>query len=183
MTGEPAEWVAGHTDVRLRPVEESDLDLLARVEVEPELSEPFQWSGFRDPKVHRRRWEQDTYLGSEDGRLVVALPDGTFAGFMAWRLLSHRGPRIAYNIGILLYPEHRGKGLGSAAQCLMADHLFSTTLAGRVEAITGTDNVAEQRALEKAGFQKEGVLRGLGYNRGHYGDGVMYSRIRSDPHP
>jgi len=91
--------------------------------------------------------------------------------------------KVTYTLGIVLYPEFRGQGLGTSVQCLVADYLYSTTLANRVEAITGTYNHAEQRALEKAGFQREGVLRGLGFVRGQYGDGVMYSRLRSDPHP
>jgi [ribosomal protein S5]-alanine N-acetyltransferase len=184
VTGDgPAEWVALHTNVRLRPVEEPDLDLLARLDTEPALSEPFEWRGYRDPKERRRRWERDSYLGSEDALLIVALPDGTFTGIVSWRQLPTSGPRVTYTIGILLFPEYRGQRLGSSAQCLLADQLFSTTLANRVDATTAVDNIAEQKALESAGFQKEGILRGLGYGRGKMGDGVMYSRLRSDPHP
>jgi RimJ/RimL family protein N-acetyltransferase len=93
------------------------------------------------------------------------------------------GPPGCLEIGILLFPEHRGKGLGTAAQRLLADHLFSTTLANRLEATTEIDNVAEQRALEHAGFVREGVLRGRGFGRGKWRDGVMYSRLRDDPAP
>jgi RimJ/RimL family protein N-acetyltransferase len=61
--------------------------------------------------------------------------------------------------------------------------LFSTTLANRLEATTEVDNIAEQRALERAGFVREGVLRGSGFVRGQWRDGVMYSRLRDDPAP
>jgi RimJ/RimL family protein N-acetyltransferase len=65
----------------------------------------------------------------------------------------------------------------------MADYLFSTTPANRLEATTEIDNVAEQRALEEAGFVREGVLRGRGFARGQWRDGVMYARLRDDqPH-
>ena len=50
-------------DIHLRPVEESDLALLERIDKEPALSEPFEWTGFRSPGQRRRRWEQDRYLG------------------------------------------------------------------------------------------------------------------------
>ena len=179
----PAEWMARHQDVRLRPVEEADLGYLGRFSTEPELSEPFEWRGFRDPNEHRRRWEQDSYLGKEDALLIVALPDGAFTGLIVWHLLPSHGPRVVYRIGILLYPEFRGRGLGFSVQCLLADYLFSTTLAERVEAGTDVENVAEQKALEKAGFQREGRLRGGGYGRGRMHDGFLYARIRSDPHP
>ena len=49
--------------VHLRPVEECDLEFLERIDKEPVLSEPFEWTGFRSPGKRRRRWEQDGYLG------------------------------------------------------------------------------------------------------------------------
>jgi RimJ/RimL family protein N-acetyltransferase len=179
----PHVWVTRHADVRLRPVDEQDLALLARIDTEPALTEPFEWRGFRDPKARRRRWEQDSYLGPDDALLIVALPDSTPAGIVSWRTMATSGPRVTYIIGILLMPEHRERGIGSSAQCLVTDHLFCTTLANRVEAGTAVENVAEQRALEKAGFQQEGRLRGGAYLQGRIQDGFLYSRLRSDPHP
>ena len=169
--------------MRLRPVEEPDLEALGRIDTDPATSEPFEWRGFRDPRARRRRWEEDGYLGSEDSLLVVALPDGTFAGIVVWRWISASGPRVCLQIGILLLPEHRGKGLGTSAQRLLADYLFSTTSANRLEATTDVDNVAEHRARERAGFVREDVLRGRGFVRGQWIDGVMYARLRADPAP
>lgn len=50
----------------------------------------------------------------------------------------------------------------------------------RIEAATEVGNVAEQRALEKAGFTREGVLRSTGWWDGAYRDGVWYSMLRTD---
>jgi ribosomal-protein-alanine N-acetyltransferase len=170
--------------VRLRPVEERDLEALERIDTDPAVSEPFEWRGFRDPKARRRRWEADGYLSSDGSLLVIATSDGSFAGFVSWTPILTSGPRDGcFRIGILLFPEHRGKGLGTAVQRLLADYLFSTTLANRLEATTEVDNVAEQRALEHAGFVREGVLRGRGFVRGQWRDGVMYARLRDDPAP
>ena len=41
--------------VRLRPIQETDLDLLSRLDTDPEASQPFEWTGFRDPYARRRR--------------------------------------------------------------------------------------------------------------------------------
>jgi [ribosomal protein S5]-alanine N-acetyltransferase len=182
----PAAWVVHHQNIRLRPVEERDLDLLVRFDIDPALHQPYEWKGYRDPGARRRRWELDGYLGTEDSILVVALPDGTFAGFLgctAIRRSAPTAPTTAYRIGIALLPEYRSQGLGSAAQCLVADHFFWTTLVNRVEAATDLENLAEQRALEKAGFQREGIARGAGYFEGEFRDGVTYARLRSDPYP
>ena len=75
---------------------------------------------------------------------------------------------------------HWGKGLGTAAQRLLAEYLFATTLANRLQAITDVENLPEQRALEGAGFRREGIMRGLTFDRGRWHDGVLYARLRED---
>jgi len=134
--------------VRLRPVEERDLEDLGRIDTDSSVSEPFEWRGFRDPRSRRRRWEEDGYLGDEASLLIVAAPDGAFAGIVSWTQIETSGPRGGcFRIGILLFPQHRGHGVGTSAQRRLADHLFATTLANRLEATTEVDNIAEQRAL------------------------------------
>jgi [ribosomal protein S5]-alanine N-acetyltransferase len=170
--------------VRLRPVEERDLDLLERIDTDPSISEPFEWTGFRNPAERRRRWERDGYLGDLDGLLMVSLLDGVPAGIVIWKVTGGSASHGAcYEIGVLLLPEHRGQGLGTAAQVLLCEHLFANTLANRLEALTEVDNVGEQRALTKAGFSREGLLRGRGFLRGAWRDGYIYSRLRHDPPP
>jgi RimJ/RimL family protein N-acetyltransferase len=71
--------------------------------------------------------------------------------------------------------------VGAAAQRLLADQLLSQSGANRVEADTDVGNIAEQRALERAGFTREGVVRGAQWRRGAWHDRVLYGRLRSDP--
>jgi RimJ/RimL family protein N-acetyltransferase len=51
----------------------------------------------------------------------------------------------------------------------------------RVEASTDIENAAEARALEKAGFRREGVVRGAQFRAGAYHDLVLFGKLRSDP--
>jgi [ribosomal protein S5]-alanine N-acetyltransferase len=170
--------------VHLRPVEERDLEALGQVDTDPAVSAPFEWRGFRDPRARRRRWEEDGYLSDNGSLLVVAASDDAFAGFVSWTPIETSGPRGGcFRIGILLFPQYRGRGVGTAAQRLLADYLFSTTLVHRLEATTEVDNVAEHRALERAGFVREGRLRGRGFVRGEWRDGFLYARLRHDPAP
>lgn len=170
--------------VRLRPVEERDLEALGRLDTDPALSKPFEWTGFRNSRARRRRWEEDGYLGGDSSLLIVALPDSTFAGFVCWWPIRTGGPPEACcEIGILLFPEHRGKGLGAAAQRLLADYLFATTLTNRLQALTDVENIPEQRALERAGFRREGVMRGAAFVVGRWRDVALYARLRHDLAP
>ena len=166
---------------RLRPIEEADLDLLSRLDVDPATSQPVEWNGFRDPGARRRRWEQDGWIGLDSTHLAVVLADGTLAGIVSWRTIKAGGPDGGcLEIGALLFPEHRGRGLGTTAQRLLVEYLFATTLANRVQAITDVENLAEQRVLERIGFSREGVMRGLAFIGGRWRDGVLYARLRGD---
>jgi RimJ/RimL family protein N-acetyltransferase len=169
-------------ELHLRPVAEPDLDMFRRFAVEPGLI-GLDWNGFRDAQAPARRFASDGYLGVEDGRLIVALdPDGVAAGFVSYQAGSYGGSAKHWTIGIVLLPEWRGRGIGGRAQALLCDYLFAHTPAQRIEAGTHPENVAEQRALVKAGFQLEGVIRAAEFRAGQWRDGYLYSRLRDDPY-
>ncbi|MGI3201592.1 GNAT family N-acetyltransferase [Streptomyces sp. GLT-R25] len=73
--------------------------------------------------------------------------------------------------------------MGTRAQRLLVEYLFAHTQVVRIEADTEVENIAEQRALEKAGFTREGVLRSVGFRDGRWRDGVRYSVLRDDVAP
>jgi RimJ/RimL family protein N-acetyltransferase len=82
---------------------------------------------------------------------------------------------------MILLPEARGRGYGTQAHRLLARYLFTHTPVHRIWAGTEVDNIAEQKALERAGFTREGVSRGTGWRGGAWRDGVIYGLLRTDP--
>ena len=160
--------------VRLRPFEETDLWYFDRFANDREFSAPFEWGGFTSPEPWRQRWREERLLGKSPYCLVVAaVADDSFVGCVDWRHDERGGPG-AWEIGILLAPEHRGRGAGSDAQRQLVDYLFSTTPCHRIWAGTEVDNTAEQRALEQAGFVHEGCLRGHHFRDGDWRDSYVY---------
>lgn len=113
---------------------------------------------------------------------VMDTRSGKLLGGVSWHAVDYGGTvsSSAWNIGIGLLPEARGRGVGTLAQRLLVDHLLETTELDRIEASTDVENVAEQRALEKAGFRREGVLRGAQLRGGIRRDLVHYGLVRSD---
>lgn len=51
----------------------------------------------------------------------------------------------------------------------------------RLQALVDVENVASQKVLEKAGFQREGVLRKYVVIKGKSRDMVMFSVLSNDP--
>ena len=128
----------------------------------------------------------------EDPRPVPAWPSpsswltilavGEPVGGLSYRPVSYGGTvgNLAWNLGVGLLPEARGRGIGSAAQRLLAEFLFDSTELDRIEATTDVDNAAEQRALEKAGFTREGVTRAAQLRGGVRRDVVHYGLLREE---
>jgi RimJ/RimL family protein N-acetyltransferase len=113
---------------------------------------------------------------------VLEADTGALLGEVHWHAVDHGGTHgcAAWTIGITLIPEARGRGVGTVAQRLLAEHLFASTELDRVEAVTDVDNAAERRALEKAGFRADGVIRGARVRGGRRRDVVLYGMLRSD---
>ncbi len=84
-------------------------------------------------------------------------------------------------LGLWLAPEARGRGVGARALRLVTDWTFATTAVIRIDSFIMIGNEPSERMVERAGFQREGVLRA--WDLHHDGvpvDCVAYSRLRGD---
>jgi RimJ/RimL family protein N-acetyltransferase len=169
--------VAG--EVALRPVAEADLDLLDQLTQDPEMTGEFGWLGWYKLLRFRQWWAENRLITDDVGILIVAR-GARRLGFVSWYKVPSTPGYYYWNIGIALLPEARGHGYGTRAQQLLARYLFAHTTVERIEAVTETGNLAEQRALDKAGFTREGVHRSMGWRDGAARDGVWYSMLRAD---
>ncbi|WP_232778551.1 GNAT family N-acetyltransferase [Carbonactinospora thermoautotrophica] len=171
-------WPRGRL-VRLRPATLDDDALLADW-----ARARSEWNDFGlSYRSVAERLAEGPLLGERGGMLIVErLNDGRPVGDVSWHPVQY-GPNAesrAWNFGIELIPQARGHGLGTEAQRLLIGWLFATTRVNRIEATTDSANLAEQRALEKAGLRREGVLRGAQYRRGEWRDVVLYAVTRAD---
>lgn len=167
----------------LRPVEPRDVAALTAWVRDPVAAGEHQWFGFRSGHRLEQAVTEGTTITDDSGWLAVVDDSGALLGSVQW-FPRPGGPTPgthAFMIGVLLLPEHRGKGHGSAAQRLLAAYLFDHYPVERVEAGTDVDNVAEQRALDRAGFTQEGRLRRSQWRAGAWHDTFLYSKLRGEP--
>ena len=147
----------------------------------PRYTGEFNDFGLARRKPYLELITKNELIGPNGGTLMVERVAGSRPiGTVSWRQVRY-GPTpesVAWNVGISLIPEMRGAGFGGMAQRLLADYLFATTSVNRIEAGTDVDNLAEQRALEKAGFIRDGVLRGAQHRAGRWHDLAIYSVVR-----
>lgn len=173
--------------VRLRPVEAGDVGWMAEMAADRELIGSHNWGGPREAhEIEADLREQlvaDGLIGPDNGTLIVALADDTPIGDVSWRT-ERWGPSMRSRcpaIGVALLPSYRGRGLGTVAQRLLVDRLFSGDPdLHRVQSDTAVDNIAEDRALLKVGFVVEGVVRDAEFRDGGFHDHTLYSILRSE---
>jgi RimJ/RimL family protein N-acetyltransferase len=169
--------------IYLRPVRRDDLPLLAERLNSIDYLTEFNFFGLPQPNRVEKHFEDDGLLGPEDGTFLIATCENDeVVGDISYRQVRY-GPgsaSTAYDLGIALAPEHRGKGWGVVAQQLITEYLFSVYPITRVEASTDITNIAEMKALEKAGFTREGVLRKAQWRHGAWHDLVVYSKLRGE---
>jgi RimJ/RimL family protein N-acetyltransferase len=162
----------------LRPLRVEDLPLFEDVYATKFGSGEHQWFGFSTPGRHLVEMGA---IGPAGGRLSIATADRT-VGSVFWFRREWGLPDTSWcwEIAVHVFPDHRGIGIGTRAQRLLAGYLFAHTRGRRLQAITDCENLPEQRALERVGFQREGRLRDLQWREGRWHDQILYSLLRRD---
>ena len=83
-------------------------------------------------------------------------------------------------LAVSVFPQARGRGVASRALRLGATWGLRELGLCRVFAEAAVDNPASIRAIEKAGFQREGILRAHCKTHGQRHDCVMFSLLPQD---
>jgi RimJ/RimL family protein N-acetyltransferase len=157
--------------VNLKVLEKDDLPLLADWSNNPEF-----FSDFWFPQMSKTEWEKRYDSLTPDKKwFFIEKKDGMKIGTVFHFLNGN-----FMEIGYILVPNERRKGYGYEAVKIIVDYLFLSKELVRVQAITGVDNFASHRVLERAGFTKEGIIRKSAFIRGEWKDGCLYSILREE---
>jgi RimJ/RimL family protein N-acetyltransferase len=161
--------------VRLRPWKHDDIDALVAAREHDSTS----FAPMGDELRTRLRKQIDRQPSLvDDGFLSLAIEnDGQLVGDIQARAPKHGFPPGVCEIGITLFPDARGKGIGRQAVPLFTEQLFAEGLE-RVQASTTVDNLAMRRVLELVGYEFEGVLRAFGPTDDGREDYAMYAAVR-----
>ena len=160
-------------NVNLRVAEKEDLPLLSEWFNSPEFAGRYIPLDAQESKTDiEKRYEK---LGSEKAWFLILKKDGNRIGFFTMGMGV-----FGWQIGYDLITSERGKGYCTEAIQLAVDYLFMSKDIVRIQAGTFTENVASQRVLEKAGFEREGLLRKALFMWGKWADMYIYSIIREE---
>jgi RimJ/RimL family protein N-acetyltransferase len=166
--------------VCLREWREEDQDALVEMANDEAIQ---QWT--RVPTPYTKRDAEEWFAltrttraaGHQVAFAVTSADDGTLLGSIDLRV-NPADPAIA-ELGYMVGPEARGRGVATRAVQLITEWGFETLGLVRVEVLVDPRNEASTRVAEAAGYEREGLLRSYRPSRnGGRLDLAMFARLR-----
>jgi len=116
--------------------------------------------------------------GADDTRLAIDV-DGEAVGGIGV-IVGSDIERFSAEVGYWLGEPYWGRGIATEALVLFSEHVFERLNLLRLFAVATATNVASARVLEKAGYQREGVMRCAAVKFGLPNDQLLFARINSN---
>ena len=115
-------------------------------------------------------------IGCPITNFALRTPSGDLIGAIGAVGALSAGAHSA-EFGYWLAQSYRGRGLMPRVIRTFSDYAFQELRIRRLFATPFSSNLASHRVLEKAGFQREGLLRHHHLKQGIYLDAIIYGRI------
>jgi RimJ/RimL family protein N-acetyltransferase len=131
------------------------------------------------PETWLALYEQGRRDGTREALAIVEGDDEVFAG-VALAFDIESDARTA-ELGYVIAPAARGRGVGTHALALLTDWAFSHLGLLRIELMISVENSASRRVAERCGYVREGVLRSVYVKEGLREDLELWSLLPGDP--
>jgi len=148
--------------VTLRPSSERDIDAIFNACQDPVIPEfttiPATYT--LDHAIDFVRSDPFSFAERRELRFIIDYGNGSdvkFAGVISLHTINIKNHTA--EIGYWMEKSMRGKGIGTIAAKMITDYGFRSLGFRRIDGLVDVDNLASQKLLTSAGFQKEGILR------------------------
>jgi ribosomal-protein-alanine N-acetyltransferase len=166
--------------LRVRIPRETDAPALFREASDPQVTRWFSWGPYSseaEARSYLARLAPQRARG-EHLDLVVEHREAGPIGISGLSEFARRDRRAM--IGSWLGRGWWGTGANQEAKALVCHLAFTLLGLDRVGAYSNVDHVRSQHALERIGFQREGVLRGYHRHGGRALDVVIFGLLRAE---
>src|SRR5436190_1898492 len=145
--------------LRVRIPRLDDAAALLRHGSDPEVTRWFSWGPYEtqdEARAYLERLPGERERGTQLDLVVEDLATGEAIGITGFSEIARRDRRAT--IGTWLGRAWWGTGANREAKALMCHLGFELLRLDRIGSYTNVDHARSQRALEKVGFEREGVL-------------------------
>lgn len=175
----PPDPPPGDGEILLRERRESDVPAIAEASHDPETRRRLDDQPL-DPRSRQesvRRAEEQWSSGTGAPFVIADAADDQPLGLVN---LQFGDDEEVASLAVSVFPAARGRGVAARGLRLAAVWGLRELGLARVVAEAAADNHASIRAIEKAGFRREGTLRNHCKTHGQRHDCVMFSLLPGD---
>lgn len=166
---------------RLRPFSLTDLDLIREASADPYIpaitTVPALFSEDEGRRFIERQWGRAEEGLGYSFAIADVRTDNACGQAGLWLRAIDRGRA---EIGYWVVSSARGRGAAALAAQTLAAWALRELRIPRVELYVEPWNIPSQRSAERAGFQREGLLRSWQEIDGERKDMLIYSRLAAD---
>ncbi|MGZ4587769.1 MAG: GNAT family N-acetyltransferase [Mycobacteriaceae bacterium] len=163
--------------IAMRRWQEADVECIRLASTDPDITQgttvPSAFTTAEGLAFIRRQWNR-VQNGEGVTQAVVEVRTDRAVGLM-WVALRPQ-PHVG-GLGYWIVPPERGRGVATAAVRLITPWALDALNLKRLEAWVQPQNLASQRVLRNAGFQKEGRLRNFLATGSGVSDALVFSVI------
>ncbi len=164
-------------DLRVRPWRKDDLDALLRYANNPKIAANLR-DQFPNPYTRRDANDYLNFVRSADIPTSFAVEhQGEAIGGIGFKPGTDIA-RLTTEMGYWLGEPFWGRGLMTRAVRAASERAFEEYRVTRVFAMVFSHNVGSIRVLEKAGFEREGIMRRSAIKNGVILDQWLYAKVR-----
>jgi RimJ/RimL family protein N-acetyltransferase len=169
-------------DVRLVPFGAEHLDAFAPLTEDPDALRFTRFPDPPEPDFPARwlaRYDAGRATGTKEAFAILG-PDGddTFYGVALAVQIDLEAEEA--ELGYLTAAAARGRGVATAALRALTAWAFAQRGLKRVTLLIDDDNKGSERVAQKAGYTREGLMRGMFLKAGRRGDMVLYAKLPGD---
>ena len=164
-------------DLKVRSWRKDDLKSLVLHANNPKIAANLR-DQFPHPYTRHDAIDFLDYAQSQEPECSFAIEYGGEAVGGVGFLLGRDIARISAEMGYWLSEEFWGRGIATRAVAAMSDWALDNYKLTRVFAMAFAHNSASIRVLEKAGFEREGVMRRSAIKNGVILDQILFAKVR-----
>ncbi len=168
-----------HPAVALRPITAHDVPNWLAYLVRPEVYEQTSWNRPSLDDLGRYVWSEEQRAPDRAVRFAIVMRSSdTLVGTIGFHsiLPQDRVAELAYDLA----PQAWGQGIATHLVQLLVNWAHWHAKIVRVQATVLESNERSAKVLERAGFEREGLLRAYRVVRGTPQDFYMFSHVRTN---
>mgnify|MGYP001281095530 CR=1 FL=1 len=164
-----------YKDITLRAIEESDLELVREMMNDPEIESMTGGYSFPISEYQQKKWFENLLTNNQEVRTIIETKDFGAIGLVMLTDIDWKNRNAQFHSKIATSKNLRGKGYGTKATKALVKYAFEQLNLNLIYSEILKYNLPSQKAKEKCGFRKDGVLRNRIYKNGKYHDLVIWS--------